>query len=401
MLTARTTRPQRGLRLQAFSKKRIGGDPASQTRLSWRPGDRCACHEPVRPWNQESTSVMGGRVEISTGFAPRASGRSASLGGPCCATDSWSGDGRVAFFACSCRSWQGGVECSGLRCRSQPRTCPYETCTCMGQAVCRFLCLAEFQFEFDIQSSSATLRAWWQWYCLGFLRSGRVLDAWWSNMATESEFLSLFILRHGQSVADVEGVFEGCLDSPLTEKGIEQARLAARWIAENCPPHRIISSPLQRARQTAEEVGRRVSVTVEKDHDLRERENGILAGLTREQARTRGLLRPYKPEETAPGGETLIAFRARVEVLLARLLSGRERGQRILIVTHDQMIDMLFHCFLRLPTDDSVRFVTDDTGIHCWRVAQNEHTVAFTNRRSHLELAATAAEGKCCSGLKP
>ncbi|MBN1419009.1 MAG: histidine phosphatase family protein [Planctomycetes bacterium] len=151
---------------------------------------------------------------------------------------------------------------------------------------------------------------------------------------------------------------------------------------------RILCSPLVRAMWTAQEIALRAGVVVEDDRDLRERENGMLAGLTEAQALRNGFLRPHLPHETVPCGETPIAFRARAETFWSRLVSQTEPGQRILIVSHGQMIGMLFRCFLRLPVNESVRLRTDDAGIHCWRMDGSHRTVVFSNRRTHLEGAA-------------
>jgi probable phosphoglycerate mutase len=109
-----------------------------------------------------------------------------------------------------------------------------------------------------------------------------------------TRYTEFLVMRHGQSVADVAKpkVFEGRMDSPLTEAGLDQARLAAKWIAAKYPPQRIISSPLIRAMRTAEEVALRVRVDVECDPGLLERNNGALAGLTEREAKAQGFLPP-------------------------------------------------------------------------------------------------------------
>lgn len=110
---------------------------------------------------------------------------------------------------------------------------------------------------------------------------------------TKSGFTEYLVMRHGQSEADLQHVFEGCLDTPLTKQGLHDGRLAAEWLSAKYAPHRIICSPLVRAKRTAKEVARRIGVEVEVDRDLRERENGELAGLTKEEAARRGFLRSY------------------------------------------------------------------------------------------------------------
>lgn len=137
--------------------------------------------------------------------------------------------------------------------------------------------------------------------------------------AGHTEFL---VMRHGQSRADLAQPkkFEGRYDSPLTQKGLRQAALAAEWITTHHHPNAIISSPLKRAKQTAELVARRSGAPLVLDLELQERNSGALAGLTKLKARKWGILRPgsYLPHETAPCGETLIEFRARYGVFLHR-----------------------------------------------------------------------------------
>ena len=194
-------------------------------------------------------------------------------------------------------------------------------------------------------------------------------------------FIEFLIIRHGQSTADIENLYEGRADFPLTDLGMEQARLAAKWIADNYPPQKILSSPLQRAKSTAEEISRRIGVPVEYEDDLQERNNGILAGKLKSQIEPK----VYLPHETVEGGESLIDHRARVETVWSKLLSQSKVGQRVLIVSHGGTLDMLFQCFLGMPLHSPVRFKTGDTGIHCWRVGENQRTIVFTNQRTHLE----------------
>jgi len=90
----------------------------------------------------------------------------------------------------------------------------------------------------------------------------------------------LYFIRHGQSEANVQGVFAGGkIDSPLTPKGIEQARDAAQKILESgIIFDRIISSPQQRALHTAQTIKDTVDFVgdIEVDDRLVEYDFGIL-----------------------------------------------------------------------------------------------------------------------------
>ena len=64
----------------------------------------------------------------------------------------------------------------------------------------------------------------------------------------------LILVRHGESTGNAEGLLLGRIDSPLTARGLEQARSLADTVAG---ANRLISSPLARARDTAEALGHR------------------------------------------------------------------------------------------------------------------------------------------------
>lgn len=81
------------------------------------------------------------------------------------------------------------------------------------------------------------------------------IDSWETPM-------ELLIIRHGQSEADLLKCHEGRGDFPLTEIGKKQATLLAEWLVDNYPPDYIVSSPLQRAKQTAAIIGERFGVNI-------------------------------------------------------------------------------------------------------------------------------------------
>jgi len=201
--------------------------------------------------------------------------------------------------------------------------------------------------------------------------------------------MELLVIRHGQSVADIEGRHEGSADFPLTELGRRQARAAAEWIAAHYPPDAVVASPLCRAAETARCIAGSGALPVALDDALREKANGVYAGLTFEDSRQR-YPRPdggWKDHEAAPGGESRIAFYARVRGYWSRLLAAEAPPRRLAIVTRGGVIQMLLLCFLSLPLDSSVRMGTLDAGIHLWRIDQAERRLLLANVQTHLELA--------------
>jgi len=70
----------------------------------------------------------------------------------------------------------------------------------------------------------------------------------------------LILVRHGESTGNAEGRLLGRIDSPLTVRGLEQARSLADTVSG---ASRLISSPLARARETAEALGTGLPIEVD------------------------------------------------------------------------------------------------------------------------------------------
>jgi len=108
------------------------------------------------------------------------------------------------------------------------------------------------------------------------------------SAAGENSIYDITFLRHGESIGNAEVRFQGRSDFPLTETGRAQARaLAERWQSEGVDFDLIVSSPLARARETAEILGAALRVAVETDDLWLERDNGNMAGLTHDEAHQR------------------------------------------------------------------------------------------------------------------
>ncbi|MFA9556399.1 histidine phosphatase family protein [Evansella sp. AB-rgal1] len=202
--------------------------------------------------------------------------------------------------------------------------------------------------------------------------------------------MEILVVRHGESLGDIEQRHEGRADLPLTEKGIEQALLAAKWIQHNYPPTKIITSPLQRASKTAAIISSEATgVPVQTSEELMEWNNGLLAGMLRSES---AIMYPLpeggrKAHDTFYECESAIAFRSRAEHFWSKLLDSNlnNNNERVCLVSHGGMINMLYRCFLNLPIITEVNIRTGDTGIHLWEVDGKERIVTFSNYLGHLD----------------
>lgn len=137
----------------------------------------------------------------------------------------------------------------------------------------------------------------------------------------------LILLRHGRTAANARGLLQGRVDLDLDDLGRRQAVAAAEWIGD---VDRVISSPLQRARQTAEALGRRVEIDerfIELDYGEWE-ERPVRDVPADVWADWRADL-DFRP----PGGETLNELGARVRVALEEVAASAA-GQTVVVVSH-------------------------------------------------------------------
>ena len=190
--------------------------------------------------------------------------------------------------------------------------------------------------------------------------------------------MDLIIIRHGQSEADILNVIEGRADFNLTECGVHQATLMAAWVSEYIEIDKIIASPLKRAKQTAEKLSAVTNVPVELDTCLMEWENGLIAGLTREEAGYKYPELDKKfPHTAVYGQESMIDFRARAETALSKIINENSSHSKIAVVSHGGMINMLFRSFIGAQTNTEVSISSGDTGIHHWRINEGSRKIVF------------------------
>lgn len=195
--------------------------------------------------------------------------------------------------------------------------------------------------------------------------------------------MQILLIRHGQSEADVLNVHEGSADFPLTEEGISQATRMARRVMKEFPPEYIWSSSQKRASKTAEILAEMIGCPIEFIKELREHDNGNLAGKSIEEVPFPWGLLPH--EKFGEFGESAMEFRARGEIIFSRLKETSKIYKRIAIVSHGGMISRIIESFLDLPFVHDIYFLTADTGIHLLEYTENGRVILFSNSSTHLD----------------
>jgi broad specificity phosphatase PhoE len=160
----------------------------------------------------------------------------------------------------------------------------------------------------------------------------------------------VYLVRHGETAWTLTAQHTGRTDLPLNEKGERQARgLAGCLVA--LPFERILSSPLQRARRTAELA--MPGASVEFDDDLMEWDYGAYDGRrTVDIEVERPGWRLFR--DGCPGGETLDSVGARADRVIGRV---RATGGDVLIFAHREILRVLAARWIGLSAIEGCRLL--------------------------------------------
>ena len=147
----------------------------------------------------------------------------------------------------------------------------------------------------------------------------------------------IFLVRHGESQWNVLKKIQGQQDVPLTDRGMKQANLIGnRLVHERID--RIYSSDLKRAYDTAEIIGKRLSLNVIPTKEFREIDFGIWEGMSNDKMHIEYynelcLWRKEPEKLKVEGAESLRELQLRAMAAVNKIINN-EVGDNILIVSH-------------------------------------------------------------------
>jgi broad specificity phosphatase PhoE len=200
----------------------------------------------------------------------------------------------------------------------------------------------------------------------------------------------LFLVRHGETMANREFRYIGTRDEPLSAPGQTQAIQLAEALSV-LPIAAVYSSPLQRTYDTALPIAARHSLKVQRVNDLRECNFGTWEGLSRVEVLERSpedsqRLREWEQNTSVapPGGESFEALQQRVCVAVEGLAQAHP-DQAIVLVSHVGPIKVLLSTALGAPLSSTFRIFLDPATISVvdWRDAAHA-TVRLVNSHAHL-----------------
>ena len=165
--------------------------------------------------------------------------------------------------------------------------------------------------------------------------------------------MKLYIIRHGETALNTKGVLQGRLDEPLNENGRKLAAITGRGM-KGVRFDACISSPLSRARETAEILLRESgnAIPIRTDDRLLEMDFGDMEAKKISEMGDVSMSFFTAPFHFPgfPNGETIRGLCDRTQPFLKELIA-KDDGKTYLISTHCCAMRAMTHCLMEDPDD--------------------------------------------------
>ena len=194
---------------------------------------------------------------------------------------------------------------------------------------------------------------------------------------------SVIFLRHGQAKNNIERILTGRTPGvPLTEKGINQADQAAKFL-EHMNISAIYSSPIERAKHTAEIVGKHNSLDVIIDDRLIELDMGKFTGVPYDEifsSHGNVFMKFYNGElEIAHNGvETFSEVKKRVLGIVDHVIENHP-DQNVVLVTHMDPIKAMLSTVVDLTPENLFELIIANASLNIFREHKRKFSISGLN----------------------
>jgi len=195
------------------------------------------------------------------------------------------------------------------------------------------------------------------------------------------------MIRHGETEWNVAMRLQGNQDSKLTQRGIKQIELVAEVLSKRTFDV-LISSDQGRAVSTAETINKYHNLNILLNEKLRERNFGIMEGLTREEIAEKfpEVHTSYMKRKSVyqvPDGESLIQLYLRVTEELKNIIKIH-KGSKILIVTHGGVLDCTMRMVFSYSLDLQRNFSISNSAINTFSITNGKWKLEEWGNIDHL-----------------
>ena len=198
----------------------------------------------------------------------------------------------------------------------------------------------------------------------------------------------LIVVRHGQTLWNLERKYQGHSDIALTDKGIKQAEAVAARLAEE-KIDAVYASDLSRAFKTAACIADKHGLTVQVVPALREIKFGDWEGLTYEQISEQwpgllGKLWTTPDELQIPGGESFQQLKERAYTAIEKIVAAHP-DQTVIVVAHGGTIGTILCAMLDIHLNHVWSIRQDNTAVNIIEYYEGRPTITLLNCARHLE----------------
>ena len=194
---------------------------------------------------------------------------------------------------------------------------------------------------------------------------------------------SIIFLRHGQAINNTQRILAGRTPGvPLTEKGVDQAEKAAKFL-EDMNISAIYSSPIERAKNTADIVGKHNSIDVRIDDRLIELDMGKFTGMPYDEifsSHGNVFMKFYKGElEIAHNGvETFADVKKRVLGMVDHVIENHP-DENVVLVTHMDPIKAMLSTIISLSPENLFELIIANASLNIFREYERKLSISGIN----------------------
>lgn len=199
--------------------------------------------------------------------------------------------------------------------------------------------------------------------------------------------VKLYIIRHGESVWNPIGRYQGLLDPELSERGKKQVKKLGEYF-KDVEIHALYSSPLKRTMQTALAIAEVKGIEIIPDRRVIEIDHGVWSGMLVEEVQRkypeqfqRWLEKPH--EVVFEGGESLWQVYERVREFLEHL-KEKHWGQTVAVVSHTVPIRAMYCALLNVDLSKFWSFGCDNASYSLIHMEKGRNVIIQLNITCHL-----------------
>jgi broad specificity phosphatase PhoE len=206
----------------------------------------------------------------------------------------------------------------------------------------------------------------------------------------------MVLVRHGRTHGNVQRLLQGRIDLPLDVTGRAQAEQAAAHLAERFSLDAIVSSPLQRAHDTARQIADRFGLPIDLEDDLQEMHFGDFEGRPLEHVIAEypdlgaKAMDPGSGDLRWPNGESRSEFHDRVRRVFTRLAEDYD-GRRVAVISHNGVLGSFLAHVQGASPNKWGAYRLENCSVSWLDVEQDGTTVHGVNMCDHLVASVAVA----------